>query len=46
MLPGTSDSSLTNELSELKDFIYSPKFVHNFIFTATAIAIAFVVVKK
>ncbi len=46
MLPGTSDSSLTDELSELKDFIYSQKFIQNFVFTAAAIAIAFVVIKK
>ena len=46
MMPGTSNTYLASSAREIKSFIYSKQIVHNFIFTACALIVGFMIVKK
>ncbi len=46
MLPGTSDSGLSNNAEELKDFLYSTKFKDNFVFFFSVALVSFFILKK
>lgn len=46
MLPGTSDSHLTREMANFKDWLYSETVVNSIIFIASIVLVGFFLIKK